>query len=92
MAKMRNDLSITDLVNITHGLHKILPKFYDWVVTGIEQQMPADQNLVMHLAKIGGDPGNDDDRKILMLSFDFVMRNFEMIGDENGTDIGDTDA
>jgi hypothetical protein len=88
MVEFRDDLSVDDYVEITRGLHKLIPRHRGWAVTAVEIPLPEDQNLVLHLTRIRGDEDNDEDNKVIMLSFDYILRHFQGFGeirsDEDG--------
>jgi len=92
MAKLRKDLTTQDLVNFSFGLHRILPQHQNYAVIGIEQALPEDQNMVMHLMKIGSDPGDENNKKILMLSYEYILRYFDIFTEnEEENEVQDTE-
>jgi hypothetical protein len=68
--KLRQDISIYDLVSITSFLHRVKPSLKEYFCTGLELPKPEDKNVIFHISD-----GNED--CIVMLSAEYIVERYE---------------
>jgi len=72
MSNFKQDMSPEDYEYITSSLHEVCPQSRGYIIYGIEEALPFDRSMVFHLRRLG----SEDITKVIMLSYDYIMRQF----------------
>jgi len=70
MVKMREELSIEDLVSLTMAVRKLKPEMENHACVGVEFPQMGDRNVVFHMRN----PNNEtEENTIVMISADLIL-------------------
>jgi len=64
--KLREDLTINELLCITELIHKLKPTLIDYTCVGIEIPQINDRNVIFHMA-------SSDDKQTIMITADYFV-------------------
>jgi hypothetical protein len=75
MVKMRDELSIEDLISLTKAVRILRPALNEYVCVGVQAPRLGDRNVIFHMRG----PENSDctrDETVVMISADLILEMF----------------
>jgi hypothetical protein len=75
MTKLREELTVEDLISVTRAIRILRPDLIDSVCVGVEQPQIGDKNVVFHM-KSSRDKSGERDECIVMVSADLILEQF----------------
>jgi hypothetical protein len=75
MVKMREELSIEDLISLTKAVRILRPALCEYVCVGVEMPQIGDRNVIFHMQG-PKDSSDKRDETVVMVSADLILEMF----------------